>query len=166
MEEKYHVKLSVLLESLEYCSDVDSDGYYVVRKTSEIIKYGEDLSDEYSGEDDVWDYLKANESMHLPTLNDLEKASPNWTRDVTYRYIDEKIADTKQKKLLTKAYTSIFGNRILPAFPGSTKFRTELTKLGRKEEWEQFVKDAYAARQLDFITTWCKENSVEIIHDT
>ena len=165
MEEKYHVKLSVLLESLEYCSDVDSDGYYVVQKTGEIVKYGEDLSDEYNGEDDVWEYLESNESIHLPTLNDLEKASPNWNRDITYKYIDEMITDNKQKKLLTKAYTAIIGNRILPSSPGSSKFRQELEKLGRTEEWKQFVKEAYEAHQMEYITTWCRDHSVEIIHD-
>ena len=46
MEEKYQVELSVLLESLEYCSDVESDGYYIVRGSNKIIAYGEDLSEE------------------------------------------------------------------------------------------------------------------------
>ena len=49
MEEKYQVELSVLLESLEYCSDVESDGYYIVRGSNKIIAYGEDLSEEYLG---------------------------------------------------------------------------------------------------------------------
>ena len=57
---EYQVKLSVLLDSLEYCSDVESDGYYVINDTNEIIKYGEDLSDEYNMESDVWKLLELN----------------------------------------------------------------------------------------------------------
>lgn len=56
MAEKYQVKLSVLLESVVYCSDVESDGYYVVKGTNEIIAYGEDISDEYIMEDEVWTF--------------------------------------------------------------------------------------------------------------
>ena len=123
MEEKYQVELSVLLESLEYCSDVRSDGYYIVRGSNKIIAYGEDLSEEYLGEDAVWEFLQSNECIKLPTLHEIEDASPNWNRDITFKYIDEMINDTKQKKLLTKAYKSIFGNRILRAFPGSSKLK-------------------------------------------
>ena len=163
MDVKYRVNVSVLLESLEYCSDVDSDGYYVVRGTNEIIKYGEDLSEEYSGDDEVSDFLEANECVHLPTLNDLERSAPDWNKEITLRYIDEKITDVKQKKLLTKAYTAIFGNRILPSFPGSTKFRQELAKLGRTEEWKQYIDEAYKAHQMAFLTAWCQEHDVEMI---
>ena len=100
MEEKYQVELSVLLESLEYCSDVESDGYYIVRGSNKIIAYGEDLSEEYLGEDAVWKFLQSNECIKLPTLHEIEDASPNWNRDITFKYIDEMINDTKQKKLL------------------------------------------------------------------
>lgn len=165
MEEKYHIKLSVLLESLEYCSDVESDGYYAVRGTGEMIKYGEDLSEGYDGNDVVWNYLESRESLHLPTLNDLDKASPNWDREVTNKYIDEKISDAKQKKLLTKAYTAILGNRIVPSFPGSTKFRKELQELGRMDEWNQYIMEASEARRLEYLTAWCQEHDVEIEYD-
>lgn len=37
---KYQVKLSVLLDSIEYCSDVEEDGYYVVRSTNDITVWG------------------------------------------------------------------------------------------------------------------------------
>ena len=163
MEEKYQVELSVLLESLEYCSDVESDGYYIVRGSNKIIAYGEDLSEEYLGEDAVWKFLQSNECIKLPTLHEIEYASPNWNRDITFKYIDEMINDTKQKKLLTKAYKSIFGNRILHAFPGSSKFCAELAKLGRMDEWNLFIKEKYEAHQLEFAKKWCKDNNVKII---
>lgn len=76
MAKKYQVKLSVLLESVEYCSDVESDGYYVVNGTNEIIEYGEDLSDEYIMEDEVWAFLESNECLQLPTLHDIENYTP------------------------------------------------------------------------------------------
>ena len=85
MEEKYQVELSVLLESLEYCSDVESDGYYIVRGSNKIIAYGEDLSEEYLGEDAVWKFLQSNECIKLPTLHEIEDASPNWNRDITFK---------------------------------------------------------------------------------
>lgn len=165
LEEKYQVKLSVLLESVVYCSDVESDGYYVVKGTNEIITYGEDLSDEYIMEDEVWAFLESNECLQLPTLHDIDNFTPDWNRDITLKYIDVMISDVKQKKLLTKAYKSILGNRILPAFPGSTKFNKELGKLRRMEEWNQFIGKAYKAHQLEFVTTWCQEHNVEIIFD-
>lgn len=165
MAEKYQLKLSVLLESLEYCSDVESDGYYIVNGTNEIITYGEDLSDEYIMEDEVWTFLESNECLQLPTLHDIDNFVPNWNRDITLKYIDVMIADEKQKKLLIKAYKSIFGNQILPAFPGSTKFNKELGKLGRTEEWNQFIRKEYKAHQLEFVTIWCQEHNVKIIYD-
>lgn len=99
MEEKYQVELSVLLESLEYCSDVESDGYYIVRGSNKIIAYGEDLSEEYLGEDAVWKFLQSNECIKLPTLNEIEDASPNWNRDITFKYIDE-MTRNKRNSLL------------------------------------------------------------------
>lgn len=165
-QKKYQVKLSVLLESVEYCSDVELDGYYVVKGTNEIIQYEEDLSDEYIMVDEVWGFLESNECLQLPTLHDIDNFTPDWNRDITLKYIDVMIEDEKQKKLLTKAYKSIFINHILHAFPGSTKFNKELGKLGRMEEWNQFIREAYKAHQLEFVTTWCQEHNVEIIYDT
>lgn len=165
MAEKYKVRLSALLESVEYCSDVESDGYYVVKDTNEIIAYGEDLSEEYVMEDEAWAFLEANECLQLPTLHDIDNFAPDWNRDITLKYIDVMIVDEKQKKLLIKAYKSIFGNQILSAFPGSTKFNKELGKLGRTEEWNKFVQEEYKVHQLNFITTWCQEHNVEIIYD-
>ncbi len=166
MAKKYQVKLSVLLESVEYCSDVESDGYYVVNGTNEIIEYGEDLSDEYIMEDEVWAFLESNECLQLPTLHDIENYTPDWNRGITLKYIDVMIEDEKQKKHLIKAYKSIFSNHILPALPGSTKFNKELGKLGRMEEWNQFIREAYKAHQLEFVTIWCQEHNVEIVYDT
>ena len=165
MEVKYQVKLSVLLESLEYCSDVESDGYYIVRGSNEIIEYGEDLSEEYLSEDEVWKFLQSHECIQLPNLHEIEDSSPDWNRDITFKYIDEMIDDMKQKKLLIKAYKSIFGNRILRAFPGSSKFCAELGKLGRIDEWNRFIKEKYQVHQLEFIKKWCENNSVEIINE-
>lgn len=162
---KYQVKLSVLLESVEYCSDVESDGYYVVNGTNEIIAYGEDLSDEYIMEDEVWTFLESNECLKLPTLHEIDNFTPDWNRNITLKYIDVMIEDEKQKKILTKAYKSIFGNQILPAFPGSTKFNKELGKLGRMEEWNQFIRETYKAHQLEFVKLWCQEHNVEIVYD-
>ena len=163
--EGYQVKLSVLLESLEYCSDVESDGYYVVNGTNEIIKYGEDLSDEYDMESDVWKFLESNKCLQLPTLHDLDNSVPNWTRDITFKYIDVMITDEKQKKLLCKAYKSVFNNRILPAFPGSSKFNMKLGELGRMEEWNKFIREEYKTYQIEFLTAWCQEYNVDIIFD-
>lgn len=78
MAKKYQVKLSVLLESVEYCSDVESDGYYVVKGTNEIIQYGEDLSDEYIMEYEGWEFLESNECLQLPTLHDIDNFTPDW----------------------------------------------------------------------------------------
>lgn len=100
---------------------------------------------------------------YYETVHEIEDASPNWNRDITFKYIDEMINDTKQKKLLTKAYKSIFGNRILHAFPGSSKFCAELAKLGRMDEWNLFIKEKYEAHQLEFAKKWCKDNNVKII---
>ncbi len=147
MDDKYRVKLSVLLDSLAYCSDVESDGYYVVKGTNEIIAYGEDLSEEYVQEDETWGFLQSNECLQLPTMHDIDDSS-DWSREITLKYIDEKIEDEKQKKHLTKAYKSIFGNRIMPSFPGSTKFCSELGKLGRKEEWNQFIRESRQKREI------------------
>ena len=151
---------------MEYCSDVESDGYYVVNGTNEIISYGEDLSDEYTMEDEVWTFLETNECLQLPTLRDIDKFKPDWNRDITLKYIDVMIADEKQKKNLSKAYKSIFGNQILAAFPGSTKFSKELGKLGRTEEWNRFTREAYKAHQVEFVTAWCQEHNVEIVFDS
>ena len=166
MAKEFEVKLSVLLESLEYCSDVESDGYYVVKGTNEIIEYGEDLSDEYIMEDEVWKFLESNECLQLPTYHDIDNFTPDWSRDITLKYIDVMIDDEKQKKLLTKAYKSIFNNRILPAIPGSTKFCKKLGEFRRMEEWDQFIKEAYKVHQLEFVTIWCQEHNVEIVYDT
>ena len=163
MEEKYQVKLSVFVDSLDYCSDVESDGYYVIQGTNEVVPYGEDLSEEYLQEDALWDYLQSRTSIQLPTSRDLTEYAPDWNKDIVYQYIDEMIADAKQKKLLTKAYQSRFGNSITPAFPGSSKFRAEPGKLGRMNEFNQYVLKKYEAHQLEFIKKWCKENNVEII---
>ena len=162
---KYQVKLSVLLNSLDYCSDVESDGYYVVQGTNKIIEYGEDLSDEYVHEDEVWNFLESNECLQLPTLHDLDDAAPDWARDITLKYIDVMIVDEKQKKLLTKAYKSVFNNRIMAAFPGSEKFNKELGRLGRMKEWDRFVVEEFKAHQMKFLAAWCQENDVEIIYD-
>lgn len=162
---EYQVKLSVLLDSLDYCSDVESDGYYVVNGTNEIIKYGEDLSDEYVMEDDVWKFLELNKCLQLPTIHDLDNSAPNWNRDITFKYIDVMIIDEKQRKLLSKAYKSVFNNRILPAFPGSSKFNKELGELGRMEEWNQFIREEFKIHQMKFIEAWCQEHNVEIIYD-
>lgn len=95
---KYQAKLSVLLDSPDYCSDVESDGYYVVHGTNEIIKYGEYLSDEYVHEDEVWGFLKSIKCLQLPTLHNPDDSSPNWCRDITLKYIDVMIADEKTEK--------------------------------------------------------------------
>ena len=164
MEDTYRVKLSVLQDSLEYYSDVESDGYYVVKGTNEIIAYGEGLSEWYVKEDETWAFLQSNECLRLPTMNDIDDSS-DWGREITLRYINEKIEDVKQKKHLTKAYKSIFDNRILPSFPGSTKFCSELGKLGLMEEWNQFVNESHQKRELEYITSWCQEHDVEIEYD-
>ena len=104
MEEKYRIKLSVLLDSLEYCSDVESDGYYVVQGSNEVIMYGEGLSEEYVGEDELSAYLQSKECLQLPTLHDIDASAPNWNQEITIRYMDEMIEDDKQKKLLRKAH--------------------------------------------------------------
>lgn len=165
MEKEYQVKLSVLIESVEYCSDVESDGYYVEKGTNKIIEYGEDLSNEFFMGDETWAYLESHECLQLPTLHDLDNSAPDWSRDITLKYIDVMVEDKKQKIILTKAYNSIFGNRILPALPGSSKFAKELGKMGRKKEWDQFVNESYKAHQLNFIKEWCKEHNVEILFD-
>lgn len=163
--EKYQVKLSVLLDSLEYCSDVEKDGFYVIKGTNEIIGYGEDLSEDYSYEDEVWKFLELNECLHLPTYHDIDNLQPDWGRYITLKYIDVMIGDEKQKKSLSKAYNSIFFNDVLPAIPGSTKFCKELGKQKRMEEWDQFVMEEYKAHRVQFVTTWCQEHDVEIIYD-
>ncbi len=163
MEEKYQVKLSVLVDSLDYCSDVESDGYYVMQGTNEVVPYGEDLSEEYLQEDPLWEYLQSHPCIQLPTSRELERYAPEWNKDIVYQYIDEMIADAKQKDLLTHAYRSKFHNKITPAFPGSSKFRSELGALGRMDEFHQYVVEKFRAHQLEFIKKWCKENNVEII---
>lgn len=162
--EKNRVKLSVLLESVNYCSDVESDGYYVVKDTNEIIEYGEDLSDDFMN-DEICEFLSSDKCIQLPTLHDIDDSASNWNRDITFKYIDEFVDDEKQKKILTRAYKSIFGNRILPAFPGSPRFAKELGRLGRTEEWNQYIKEARSAYELDFIKKWCAEHNVEIVYD-
>ena len=165
MEEKYRIKLSVLLDSLEYCSDVESDGYYVVQGSNEVIMYGEGLSEEYVGEDELSAYLQSKECLQLPTLHDIDASAPNWNQEITIRYMDEMIEDDKQKKLLRKAYNSNFGNRVLPSIPGSSKFCKELGKLGRMNEWDQFVRASYRKHQLKFLTSWAQARNVEIEDD-
>ncbi|MCF0115774.1 MAG: hypothetical protein HUJ56_10490 [Erysipelotrichaceae bacterium] len=161
---KYTVKLSVLLESVEYCSDVESEGYYLVKDTNQIIPYGEDLS-EFRNDEKELTFLTSNKCLQLPTNHDLERFAPDWSKDITLKYIDVMISDEKQKKMLTKAYNSLFNNRILPAIPGSSKFCKELGKLGRMEEWDHFIIEMYEKLQMEFINKWCQEHNIGIEYD-
>lgn len=166
MGKNYRVKLSVLLNSVSYGSDVESDGYYVVKDTNEIIEYGEDLSDSFMDKDDkIYEFLLSDKCLQLPTVHDLIKSAPDLHRDITLKYIDEIIEDEKQKKILTKAYKSKFCNRIVPSIPGSSKFNKEIRKLGRTVEWNEFIWEVYGVYELEFVRKWCDEHNVEIIYD-
>lgn len=162
-EEKYQVKLSVLLESIEYCSDVEEDGYYVVKSTNEIIEYGEDLSD--IPDDKTYGFVASEQCLHLPTWHDLDNSYPNWATDLPKKFISEKIHDEKQKRQLTNADNAIFFNDRTPAIPGSTKFVKTLSQMGYYEMWNKYIDDEYYAFQLTFIKKWCNENNVEIVDD-
>ncbi|MDE6728364.1 MAG: hypothetical protein K2J80_10575 [Oscillospiraceae bacterium] len=164
MEEvkKYQVKLSVLFNSVNYCSDVEDDGYYVVKSTNEIVEYGEDLSD--IPDKKIHDFVTSEQCFQLPTWHDLDNSYPNWAIDLPKKFISEKIHDEKAKKQLTKANNSIF-NDYIPCIPGGTKFVKTLSKMGHYEMWNRYVDDEYYAFQLAFIKKWCDENNVEIVDD-
>lgn len=106
---KYQVKLSVLLDSVNYCSDVEEDGYYVVKSTNRIAVYGEGVGEDDTDimDDETYDFVTSEQCFHLPTWHDLEKDYPDWEMELPKRFISEKINDEKQKKQLTKAIGDI-----------------------------------------------------------
>lgn len=116
---KYQVKLSVLLDSIEYCSDVEEDGYYVVRSTNEITVWGEGLGEDFSDiyDDEAFDFVTSEQCFHLPTWHDLDNSDPNWAMNLPKKFISEKIQDEKQKKQLTKANDAIFLTIGFPIYP-------------------------------------------------
>ncbi len=157
---KYRVSLDTLLESIDYCSDVESDGYYFVKETNEIIKYGEDLCEDL--EDETYEYVTSNKCFQLPTYHDLKKAYPDWSEKVPERFITDVITDEKQKKQLFKSLKSLFGNVKISGFPGTTKFVKLLSELGYMNEWNKYVRDDYYRIKLEFLVKWCDDNEVEI----
>ncbi len=160
---KYRISLETLLESVEYCSDVESDGYYMVKETNEIIKHGEDLSEDL--DDETYDYVTSDKCFQLPTYHDLHNEYPDWSQKLPEKFIAERISDEKQKKQLRKALKSLFGNKMIAGFPGSTKFVKVLSELGRMEEWNQYVREDYRTIQIEFLNSWCDKKGVKIYEE-